>query len=437
MEEKFIHTKSGVFVGYEKENCMNYSGIRYAISTAFSKPEEFVYKDIFYATNPAPFAVQVGSVFENLLLGMDYEKVIYEKSCQYLSMTLPKNAEKGDKLPVMVFFHGGSYTNGGLESITYDRIPMVKENKVILVSVNYRLGILGFTKDENGNPSNNGVLDAIEALKWIKNNIEEFGGDADNITIFGQSAGGDLTRFIMLSEGSENLYKRAIIQSDPMGTDTDEKEDIRKFMIEEIKDLDDSSSIEDIQNAYIKLKKKLKPKSNAKYLPFSPIFGVYPVIRKEDLNKKLERVCKDHEILIGYTKNELRAYIPTKKSFSFLDGFFVTKPILNSILSKLKDKIIKHPTVDFANLCKENNAEIYLYEIYWEAGKKRLGACHGSDLILLFGGRNLIGKEMTMALSEDELMEIGKPLRKAWADFAKTGEIQNEEIDSIIKFKKL
>lgn len=435
--EKFIHTKSGTFVGYEKEGCLNYSGIRYAKSFAFSRPEKFIYKDIFYATEPAPYAVQVDSKVERILFGMDYEKVHQEKSCQYLSLTLPKEAKKGDKLAVMVFFHGGSFTNGGLEASIYDRIPLVKENNLILVAINYRLGLLGFSKDENGNLANNGLLDALEGLRRVKENIEDFGGDSENITIFGQSAGADLTRFILLSEGSEDLYKKAIIQSDPLGTDTDEKEAIRKYMIDEIKDLDDSSSIEEIQNKQREVKKKLKAKSTAKFMPFSPIYGVDPVIKKEDVGEKLEKISKDHTLLIGYTKNELRAYIPTNKALSFLDGFFLTKPLLNKLLTNIQEKLMKNPTDAFAGLCKDRGCEVSSYEFLWEAGEKRLGACHGSDLVLLFGGRKLVGYEIAMGLSEEELMEVGRPLRRAWADFAKNGSLPESGIDSLIKLKKL
>lgn len=93
-------------------------------------------------------------------------------------------------LPVMVWIHGGSFSGGNGHSFTYGPDHLVDED-IILVTINYRLGVLGFLSTEDSNaPGNYGMKDVIKALEWVRYNIRNFGGDPDNVTIFGESAGG-------------------------------------------------------------------------------------------------------------------------------------------------------------------------------------------------------------------------------------------------------
>jgi len=125
----------------------------------------------------------------------------------------------GEKLPVMVWIYGGGLTSGS--SASYDLSTVVKKGNVVAVSMNYRLGILGFLAtqglaDEAGGMSGNyGLLDQQLALRWIKDNIANFGGDPNNVTIFGESAGGRSVCGHLLAPRSSGLFHRAIIQSGP------------------------------------------------------------------------------------------------------------------------------------------------------------------------------------------------------------------------------
>lgn len=117
------------------------------------------------------------------------------------------------KRPVMVWIHGGSFTGGSGNSWIYGPDYFVDEG-VLLVTVNYRLGVLGFmsTGDKHA-PGNYGIKDLIVALQWVKQNIAAFGGDPDNVTIFGESAGGCLVHYLTMSPLANDLYHKAIIQS--------------------------------------------------------------------------------------------------------------------------------------------------------------------------------------------------------------------------------
>ncbi|XP_070548992.1 acetylcholinesterase-like [Ptychodera flava] len=135
------------------------------------------------------------------------------EDCLYLNVFAP--VTNSSNLPVMVWIHGGalilgSGTNGGL----YDGTVLAAIGEVIVVSFNYRLGVFGFfaTGDKHA-PGNYGLLDQIAALKWVKENIAAFGGDANKVTIFGESAGSTSVEHMLLSPMSEGLFHRAIMQS--------------------------------------------------------------------------------------------------------------------------------------------------------------------------------------------------------------------------------
>ena len=143
------------------------------------------------------------------------------EDCLYLTVWTPASAAGNPdcKLPVAMWIHGGAYDHGWGYEKEMDGEAWA-EHGVILVTINYRVGIFGFmahpllsAEDANGVSGNYGTYDQIAALKWIKNNIAQFGGDSDNITILGQSAGAASIKNLVTSPLSKNLISRAIIQS--------------------------------------------------------------------------------------------------------------------------------------------------------------------------------------------------------------------------------
>ncbi len=139
------------------------------------------------------------------------------EDCLYLNVYTPDDS-KGRNLPVMYWIYGGGYTVGSSAMPIYEGENFVKNNDVILVTANYRVGIFGFMshpalEDKAEHYTNAGVADAIAGLTWVKNNIAEFGGNPDNVTVFGQSAGSSLINILMLSPQAEGLFHAAITQS--------------------------------------------------------------------------------------------------------------------------------------------------------------------------------------------------------------------------------
>ncbi len=137
------------------------------------------------------------------------------EDCLYLNVWSGAQ-ERAEKRPVMVWFHGGSHTVGYGHSKIFDGTELARQG-VVLVSINYRLGPLGFLAhealEEDGAAGNYGLMDKIEALKWVRRNILSFGGDPDNVTIFGQSAGSSSVCYLMTSPQARGLFHKAIGQS--------------------------------------------------------------------------------------------------------------------------------------------------------------------------------------------------------------------------------
>ncbi|MBN8809318.1 MAG: carboxylesterase family protein [Sphingomonas sp.] len=170
----------------------HWSGVRPATRYGYACPQDGAHKE--------PWA-QVGPQSED---------------CLFLNVWRPKAP---GTYPVMVFIHGGGFTYGAAGVPLYDGAALAKRG-VVLVTINYRLGRLGFfahpaltREDPNGQLGNYGVMDQIAALRWVRRNIASFGGDAGNVTIFGESAGAGTVQIMMGSPASRGLFHKAISES--------------------------------------------------------------------------------------------------------------------------------------------------------------------------------------------------------------------------------
>lgn len=139
------------------------------------------------------------------------------EDCLNLNIWVPEGAKAGDKLPVAVWIHGGAFMHGFNCEMEMDGAGWARRG-VIVVMINYRVGIYGFfahpwLTEESGVSGNYGLLDQIQALKWVKNNIEAWGGDAEHVTILGQSAGSMSVQSLLSSELTKGLIHGAIMQS--------------------------------------------------------------------------------------------------------------------------------------------------------------------------------------------------------------------------------
>ncbi|XP_071477532.1 acetylcholinesterase-like [Diadema antillarum] len=134
------------------------------------------------------------------------------EDCLYLNIYAPSQRQPG--IPVMVWIHGGGFSGGTAMTYEYWGIPLVTVGDVIVVTLNYRLGVFAqFSTEDDVAPGNYGMLDQVAALEWVYNNIEAFDGDKDDITIFGESAGSASVNFHLLSKLSRGFFNKAMLQS--------------------------------------------------------------------------------------------------------------------------------------------------------------------------------------------------------------------------------
>jgi para-nitrobenzyl esterase len=140
------------------------------------------------------------------------------EDCLTLNVWTPARAAT-ERLPVMVWIHGGGFVIGASSQTVYDGEPLASQG-VVLVSLNYRMGIFGFLahpalsrESPRGVSGNYGMLDMVAALEWVKRNISNFGGDPNNVTIFGESAGGTAVMLLMVMPQSEGLFHKVIAES--------------------------------------------------------------------------------------------------------------------------------------------------------------------------------------------------------------------------------
>lgn len=213
-----VQTASGAVEGYEDDGVHSYRGIPYAAPPEGElrwKPPTAVapWSDTLSATEaPSPCP-------QELFGGLAAPGFMPSEDCLYLNIDTPA---EGRRLPVMVWIHGGAFTLGeGLQTdggTSGDRIA--RETRSIVVSMNYRLGQLGFlahsaltAESADDTSGNYGLMDQVAALDWVRENIEGFGGDPDNVTIFGESAGAFSVCSHLASPKSAGLFAKAILQS--------------------------------------------------------------------------------------------------------------------------------------------------------------------------------------------------------------------------------
>ena len=225
--EHIIKTPCGSLRGIATrlEGVVAYKGIRYATAGRFEYPREITsWEGVYDATQYGACAYQPRSFYneEDMPKKIFYynefrkgESYKYSEDCLFLNVFAPLHTE--EKLPVIVYIHGGGFTGGCGHEKHFD-VPVWPTKGVIGVTLNYRLGPLGFAvlpelKDEAGKTGNYGLYDQLTAINWVKHNIEAFGGDPDNITIMGQSAGGMSVQQHCLSPLSRGLFHKAVMCS--------------------------------------------------------------------------------------------------------------------------------------------------------------------------------------------------------------------------------
>uniref|UniRef100_A0AAX7UV00 Carboxylic ester hydrolase n=1 Tax=Astatotilapia calliptera TaxID=8154 RepID=A0AAX7UV00_ASTCA len=227
LQAPVVHTKLGSLKGEYVSVKGKETGVHAYLGVPFAKPPLGPslrlappqpvggWEGVRDATKQPPMCIQSKETVLDLVdkLGTALVEIPdISEDCLYLNIYAPANRAKNAKLPVMVWIHGGGFALGSAS--TYDGSALAAYQDVVVVLIQYRLGLLGFLSTGDEHISGNfGLLDQVEALKWIQQHIHNFGGDPGLVTIFGESAGGVSVSLLLLSPLSDGLFHRAIAES--------------------------------------------------------------------------------------------------------------------------------------------------------------------------------------------------------------------------------
>lgn len=368
----------------------------------------------------------------------------FSEDCLYLNVWTPAKTAQ-DKLPVMVWIYGGGFSFGSTADPSHDG-ELLSRNGVVLVSITYRVGNLGFlchpeltAENPNHVSGNYGILDQIAGLQWVKKNIDKFGGDPNNVTIFGESAGGISVSMLCASPLAKGLFQRAISQSGgsfgPSRATTYPGENMKTLAMAEQ------------DGAQIAEKLGAKSLADLRALPAEKYaggdmsgFGTWPVVDgyviKDDQYVMYQNGdFNDVDILVGYNSDE-------GASFSFADTYETHPKFVADRYGRFADTLLKaYPLTDEGKLNKtardlmrdaafgwqtwawaslqsqKGKSKVYLYYFDQHPADSE-GSHHGMDV-------NYVFQHVTQGESD---IALSKAMGLYWTNFAKTGNPDGEGV---------
>lgn len=433
-------TSSGAIQGKTEDGVEKYLGVPFAKppvgALRFAPPQPAEDWDgVLDCTDYKNSAVQAEAAHK--------EGLSYGEDCLYLNIWKP---EKGKKLPVYVFIHGGAYVSGSPSEPLYDGTAFAKDG-IIQVNVTYRMNALGFlplkeAETTYGSLGNTGTLDQIAALKWVQENIEAFGGDPQKITIGGESAGSFSTSNLIESPLAKGLFQRAILesgnllgQSITMPLATGNKEQAYQLGEDFMKEIG-ANSLEDLRkmDAQTIAEKSLFSKNVIEPYPYAmwPVFdGV--VIPENPYAAIINGATNDVDILAGFNTDEGEGFVPegiTLEQYThYVTSIFGEKAA--AVLARFPVDEDHSPTDRareifkvglrvgsevFADVLSGRGKAVYYYNFDYipqSMVDKGQGAIHALELPFVFKQPPDQSQE-TKAMTTD--------IHNRWANFIKTGD---------------
>ncbi len=420
-----------------KENGVIRAGsIRYARSERFGMPVLLQFVESEEIRDKIPVCPQnISPLLERLVQKTKINRFEPDESTQFLTITRPEKFNEDEKLPVIVWIHGGSYEVGCGDLPTSDPSVWVKEQNIIVVSVSYRLGLFGFLGGDEARPANLGLFDIMEALRWIQKNIRGFGGDPGNVTLFGQSSGGDAIAHLIISEGIEGLFHRAIIHSAPLGFRLNRQKMSREFFLKTQKLKDEPDPLKMVEG-YVNLLPSFRKYGLKTAMPFCTQYGHPPLCREEESLERWKENAWKYDILIGSNHDEKAFYVKTAKQGIYT---YLNDMILNRIVRSTTKSIYEKPARIFSENYAAGGGNIYLFKIHSKLKNNYIGASHCVDLPLIFANESAWKhSELLKDIPWESVFENGRNLRALWAEFARTGHIQDDsERPEILNLRKV
>ncbi|WP_327099726.1 carboxylesterase family protein [Nocardia vinacea] len=389
-----VETAGGKVRGSVDGAVTAFRGIPFATAERFGAPRAPApWPGIRDSVEIGPAAPQLASRLERV---MGRFTVAQAEDCLSLNVWAPA----GSGHPVLVFLHGGGFTSGSGGLAWYDGAELAEHGDIVVVTINYRLGVLGYLCLPGVSEGNLGLLDQLAALEWVRDNIAAFGGDPAQVTAAGQS-GGALSILAMLA-GTAGLFRRAILQSTPVGIPPASPEDAlaagRMLLSELGLAPDEQRRLFDAPVAEL---------LSAQYAVAARVGGAAPpyqlvadgVLVSDDLVRSVS--AAGIEVLLGTTKDEAAAMVA-------------------DAADTVTHQLFRAPTLRLAETLAAQGNSAWLYRFDWHPAGSPFGACHCLELPFLLGSAAawahapMLMGERPHALVED--------MRERWIGFIRHGD---------------
>ncbi|MGH7815564.1 MAG: carboxylesterase/lipase family protein [Candidatus Binataceae bacterium] len=382
------------------------------------------------------------------------------EDCLYLNVWTPGLG--GAKRPVMVWIHGGGFTIGAGSQNIYDGIVLARRGDAVIVTINYRLGPLGFLRlcDATGGkiPStgNEGILDQVAALKWVRDNIAEFGGDPSNVTIFGESAGGMSVGTLLAMPAARGLFHKAIAQSGACHT-TAPAERANRIAERVLSTIGISASgIDAIRAAEpeqllkgVLLADGITPDPKL-MLPYRPVIDS-TILPRRPIDMVADGVAAGIAVMAGTNLEEWKLFAIMDRGAAKLDrnglaarlGRSLSPEAADGLISAYEtaragrgepatppelftaietDRHFRIPAVRLAQTQARHEPRSYDYLFTWKSPAigGMLGSCHALELSFVFGVNHLPGMGQFSGTGP-AVERLAAQMQDAWLAFARTG----------------
>ena len=457
---RIADTTAGKVEGREKDGVLRFAGIPFAAPPVgdrrFLPPQPHPgWDDVRDATRFGKVSVQPGDLLGAIGAAPAPE---WSEDCLFLNVQTPALDDAGR--PVLVWIHGGAFVNGTGATPWYDGTHFVQRGDVVVVSINYRLGALGWLHLGHLDPAyarsgNSGLLDQIAALEWVRDNIAGFGGDPGNVTIFGESAGGMSVGTLLGAPAAAGLFHKAIPQSGAAHnvSTADEAAQVTEAVLAELGGggLDTllGASPERLLEAQKAVSQAMatgkgpRRSTAASGLPFGPVIDG-EVLPRHPYEAVVDGLSSSVPLLVGTTKDEwtlfglMQSSLPDGDALRRRLGRIVEEPepllaAYRSVRAEashddlftaiMTDRVFRVPAIRLAEAQATHQPDhtfMYLFEYESTAFDGRLKSCHALEIPFVFDTLTKGGVEMLTGAEPPA--ELAEAMQRAWISFARTGD---------------
>ncbi len=421
-----------------------FRGVPYAAARRFQPPEPLTaWGDLREARTHGPIAPQPVTP-----LTADLPQ---DEACLTLSVATPGLPGAGDShpaWPVIVHLHGGLYQTGAGSLDLHDPGLLASDGECVVVSLNYRLGVLGFLHLPGVAEGNMGLQDMIAGLRWVRDNIGAFGGDAANVTLVGHDAGAHAILCLLTMWESQGLFHRAILQSPPLvlAPQTRAVAQDRAGHLCRLLGVP-PAALAGLSLAALLDGQRRLDQAGQRFAdvtaPFLPVFDALADVRRFTAAAAEAAGARGIDMIMGTTREEMHGFIQAEATppaadavaarFGDLNGApesielyrrrrlgATTTDLLGDLMT---DHLFLFPVLALADAITEAGARAWVYQCDWSPAGSPLRACHGIDVPMVFGTIGSAGAAPLLAgANQAEAASLSAAFRAAWTEFAATGD---------------